>query len=233
MTNEEVVARIKKLLRLSQSANRHEAELAMARAFSLAQQHQIDLDQVDLSDDQRRIIDDRIRMGWRLPLERRLALGIVHAHFNVNVVLSRPDVLFIGTSSDIAMAQYVVDYLVRTVRVLRGQFDAEEVAARRRVTHAKRHHFTAGFFYGIGGNLRRSEETLQIEQPRYALIKVDGKTRRTEHQRQQFNTHLGRPIAAPRASRDALTAGWIAGKHATITTPVCGAAARLELTDGR
>ena len=224
-SREKIVEMLAKLLRLSKSANQHEAELAMERAFDLAQRHQIDLDSINLDDEERRIVHERVKTGWRLTLERRLAINLVGAHFNVRPIFGRPEVTFIGTATDIAMAKYVVEFLVTTSRRCLGQWEREEVADRRRITANKRHYFTAGFFYGISSKLGAKEKTLAIEQPRYALIVRDADQRRKEYSDEHFDTEPMEPIRHPRKNRAALVAGFIVGKQTEIGEPLGEAAA--------
>lgn len=229
---EKIIALLAKLLRLSKSDNRAEAELAMERAFDLAQRHQINLDTIALDDDERRIVHELVNMGWRLPLERRLAINLVGAHFNVRPIFGKPAVTFIGTEADIAMAKYVVEFLVTTSRRCREQWEREEVSARRRIATNKRHHFTAGFFYGIGSKLGQRSKVLAISQPRYALIVRDADQRRKDYEDEHFDTVPMDPIRHPRKNRDALIAGFIAGSETKIAQPIVAPPAQLQLVGG-
>jgi hypothetical protein len=70
MNTPEILDKIKKLLRLGQSPNRHEAELAVQRAFELAARHQIDIENISLDDDVRKIVSEEFPSGKRLSFAR-------------------------------------------------------------------------------------------------------------------------------------------------------------------
>lgn len=117
------IDKIKKLLRLSKSSNQHEAELALIRALEIADRYQVDIESIAMDDNIRKLIHDRIRVGARITQERRLAHAIVDRFFNVTSIMAHPDMLLIGTATDIEIAKYVVEFLVGTCRRCLKQYN--------------------------------------------------------------------------------------------------------------
>ena len=107
--------KLRKLLRLSESANEHEAALALARAQELAIKHRIELATVNAytetpTNDER--IGRMARTYPRRSLARNYISWIIEKHFNVQIVYSGPKkVWMIGTRSDVDFARYVWDFL--------------------------------------------------------------------------------------------------------------------------
>lgn len=145
--NEPILEKIRKLLRLGQSPNPNEAALALSRAFELARKHQIDLESVNLDDEE--IERYLLRIGARLQFERKLILNLVKRFFRVKIIACLPNVAFIGRQTDIAIAHYVHDYLLRALRAGVRDYQAE---VRRKLSRTR----AAEFYPGVG--LRRRLE---------------------------------------------------------------------------
>jgi len=169
---------IKKLLRLSQSPNAHEAALAMEKAFALAAKHQIDLDSVSLDDDERRIVYEATREGARLSHSKKMAMGITATFFNVTPLLCRPHVKWIGTASDVTIAIYVYGYLWRTCDRCALEW---KHAAGRRWTANRHRNFVAGFSYGVSSRLRKQTEELSLSPAAYGLVLAREEARRDSY----------------------------------------------------
>lgn len=166
--NSEVLDKIKKLLRLGQSSNPHEAALAIERAFEIASRHNIELASIDLDEEERRIVHEYHRVGCRLSLDRKLILGIVLNYFNVGVVMchARESVCFIGRPSDIEIAKYVFEFLVGACRDGLRRYQREQ---SRKLSRSKRENYIAGYVYGVRSQLREAKQQLQIEESKTAL----------------------------------------------------------------
>lgn len=112
--------KIKKLLRLAQSGNPHEAELAMAHALRIAAREGIDLAGVD-PDSDRWDVTHKVGRQWRrIPKEAEYASLIVGAFFNVKTfsvdgVTERYHAL-VGLRSDVEIALYVYSFLLSHFR---------------------------------------------------------------------------------------------------------------------
>lgn len=231
--NDNVVERIKKLLRLAQSSNPHEAELALARAFELAQKHQIDVSTVDMDEESERIMHEWFHVGARVSLLQRLTIGIVMTFFHVNACLSpaRRGCVFVGTETDIAIANYVYDFILRQGRRQLGEYELSEKRSRRRMTPNKRRGFIQGFIYGISRQLGDRRDAAAIDDSRTAIVLAE-----KEKQRDDYMAALvpeTEPIVERKTKKntDALWSGYLAGKSTTVNKPLTGTReAQLALT---
>ncbi|HWY76904.1 MAG TPA: DUF2786 domain-containing protein [Verrucomicrobiae bacterium] len=219
MINESVLEKIKKLLRLAQSSNRHEAELAMQRAFELAARHNIDMADVDVDEQTKRILHKAFGIGARFSLIRKLTLSILENYFNVRIVLARPSWLFVGTETDVEIAIYVHGFLVSACsRCLRKYQD--EFA--RKLSTTKRNSFIAGFMYGIFAKLHESRETLAIGETKTAVALRD-----KENRDKYIKDHIP-TVKVPnfadigRRNRDALMDGFRQGQDTEINKGLNG-----------
>ena len=222
-----VVDRIKKLLRLSQSPNIHEAQLALDRAFEIAAKYQVDIQTLDLGEDLNAIVSEGCRVGYRLSLTKRLALNVLCRFFNVNVVISRPDVNLIGTRSDIAIANHVFEFLYgsadRAVAEVRKEYS-------RRFTENRRRNFIAGWFYAITAGLDKGKEQALLDESRLALILTKGEERRDQRQKEIFPRTSSIPIPRPkRRDHDWMAHGFIEGKKVKINPAVPAPAAVAQI----
>jgi hypothetical protein len=149
----DILDRIKKLLRLSRSANQHEAALALSRARQLAAKHRIDLSKVDA--DESNTVTHKCSKGWqRVPLEGQLAAAIVGRFFRVKIIYNqgwnKETIVIVGTRSDVEIALYVFDFLV-------GHFRrAWNKRTNRRLR--RRDAFIRGMYNGLYFKLLDTEE---------------------------------------------------------------------------
>jgi hypothetical protein len=227
LTMNEILEKIKKLLRLAESSNTHEAELAMARAFELAARHSIDLSSVDVDEDTKRLLHKRFGIGMRLSQIRMGALNIVHNYFNVNVVWSRPDAVVIGTETEVEIAWYVIGFLSQAAsRGLRQH----QMESARKLSPAKKRGYVAGFFYGVSSKLRVTRETLEIEGPLNALV-LRRDQERKEYQDTQFQTATI-PERSLKKNKDSLRAGYVDGWTTEINKGLEGKQTSALLLNG-
>jgi len=140
----DMLDRIKKLLRLGASPNPHEAALAMAKAMELAEMNGLDISQINASEHERRIKHDYHEVPRRLAQEYKMAINVAQKFFRVRVIVGLTSLIIIGESARIAVAGYVIDFMVREARRhTTGKY------ARGR----PRKIFIIGFFAGIHENL--------------------------------------------------------------------------------
>lgn len=211
----DVTDKIKKLLRLAQSSNQHEAELALQRAFEMAARHNIDMAGLDLDDTTKRILHEKFHVGERFSLIRKLTFGILETFFNVSIVMARPNILFVGTATDVQIAIYIHQFLVGVCsRALR----AFETTQRRKLTPTKRNGFIAGFMYGVSAKLRGAKKLLEIDENRTGLVLAE-EARRDNYVEQNFKTHEV-SLDCGRKHRNALLEGWESGNAVEFNKPL-------------
>jgi hypothetical protein len=126
MTRDEVLEKIRKLLRLARSANPHEAGIALAKAMALAQEHKLELDDVDPDQPDKPATTHRETPAFgRLSYDRKFALILTRRFFRVSELVQDTlrktrygyqigvKIALIGTPSDCEIALYVYTFLVR------------------------------------------------------------------------------------------------------------------------
>ena len=160
----DIIEKIKKLLRLSRSSNRHEAELALARALELARQHAIAIDTLNPDDAvrEKQTTHRDTAAEARLSYDKRYALAIVRHFFRVSTVEVQclrewrgrqrfgVKVIFVGTRSEIEISIYVFGFLVahfaRCWRKVQGKF-------------RNRQAFVHGMYLGVWSKLEELRES--------------------------------------------------------------------------
>ncbi len=115
-----IIERIKKLLRLGKdgAATPSEAAVALAKALKLAAEHGLRLEDIPADSDSGILSHETIKS--QAGPAHRLASGIVKRHFGVATLFHSMEdggkIHFIGFPEQTALASYVYDYLVRTMR---------------------------------------------------------------------------------------------------------------------
>jgi DNA-binding PucR family transcriptional regulator len=219
----ELLERIKKLLRLSESENPHEAALAMARAMELADRHNLDLSSLDTDDDVAHIIHRWFPLGSRISDEMRLAVGIVQRYFNVSTCFDRAiagikeaSVIFVGSETDIVIADYVAHFLVESCRRSAKKFETTEKSERRIMSRNKRINFRAGFFYGISDQLEGRRKALFLEDRKFAIILRDQSQVREDELKNVVGETVAMPPRKYRRVYSAMEHGFHEGKNIQI-----------------
>ncbi len=214
----EHLEKIKKLLRLSQSANPHEAALAMRRAMDMADRHNLDLASLELDEEVAEIIHRWFPIGIRLSRERQLALGLLRSYFHVEPCLSRARqaVVFVGKEADVLVAEYVFEFLCRQCRLCLKGWQTSERASGRKVTGTKNANFIAGFFYGVGSQLHQQRQVLFMEDQKFAIVLAGQQLEREEALHDVIGETVSIPDRKHRKNHSALMSGFVEGKKTKI-----------------
>jgi hypothetical protein len=234
----DILDKIKKLLRLGadKAATREEAELAVQRAYELAARHQIDIQDISLEDDLRKILAENFPIPGRISFARKKILNLLPAFFNVNVVIQsvpkwartatrQPHVTFIGTTVDIQIAHYVYDYLHTACKDALWQFCASKCGLNRtgslrgRPAASTQKQFVTGFVYGVSHKLREAKASLTENQN--ALI-LHESARRDQFEQSAYAPKSLKPVKADpgRRNENAIHAGFIQGEKVEIRKPI-------------
>lgn len=236
MSNESHLEKIKKLLRLSKSSNRHEAELAMQRAMELGLKHQVDVAALAHNDPELAHLESRfVKAPARLSREWRFALWIAGLHFQVSVCVyaHRKSVLVVGAPDAVDVAEYIMHFLVRECRRQCGIYLANEKAAKRRASSGKRAAYITGFFAGINSRLQEGAFDLMRQNPTWALVLSSDKARRdAELERLTGAMKTMRKLKPARRS-GATVAGYISGRNTQAQRPLNGPANSRALEQGQ
>ncbi len=130
MTNEKIIDKVKKLLALSESPNEHEAKLALQRAQELLQKHNLTTKDIH----KEKVIQRTFSLKRQnpVPFQNDLIVGTMRG-FNCEVLYSREVNLkyknlikntftFIGAPTDLEIGEYVLDYLLITLKRLTKEY---------------------------------------------------------------------------------------------------------------
>lgn len=221
--NDRILLRVKKLLALSESANRHEAEAAMTKAHETIARYNIDL----LSAPTRRqycslcLGEPQLRQSAdEYALSRLLQdFYFVEAVWICAYVLDKEKMGRIleisGTTENVKMAGYVYDFLKRTIR------DQWLVFRKgRTITSGTRVDFALGLLSGFSEKLKTQDGKLQKDSPAtYALMKQDDRQLtaylKIRHPRLRRMSGSGRNI-----DEHAHRAGHAVGRNTILSKPI-------------
>lgn len=140
-----VLRKVQKLMSLSTSSNRNEAELAMIKSQQLLLKHNIEAKYASANDDEEKIILKRIMKQKKENAKMRCVAEILKTFF-VNVIYNK-QVGFIyleilGSAVNIEIAEYVADFLAR-------ELDHMWEEAKQQNPHIKGIVAKNSFFYGV------------------------------------------------------------------------------------
>jgi len=170
---ENIVEKIKKLLRMKRGGTPGEIENALALAAKLAREHDINLDGIDPDETTQEIHHVQDILTSRLPLEARYAAAILVNFFNVSIVVNHQRVpqspwywqyavSFVGTDWDRNVARYVFYFLQKQFRW------AWSHRANRRLRN--RAAFLEGMFLGLASKLEAERTANQLNKQGVILI---------------------------------------------------------------
>lgn len=222
MATENIIERIKKLLRLGADArgNAHEAERALALAFELAEKHRVDVATLNLDEESARLVNERWRVGERFDRLRRGIFGLLQSYFHVTVCLSTPEMIVIGKPQDVTIARYVHDFLLRAGRDCLRNFEARTRAARGRMTTNKRANYLAGFIYGLNAMMQGARAAMPLTDGQTALVVAEDAQRKAKLDELVPNQGTTKSLPDVRRNRSALVAGYDDGRATNIHSPL-------------
>ncbi|GEM_PF-5918622 len=225
----DIAEKIKKLLRLGKSSNRHEAELALERAFRLAQKYRIDVESLDLDEESEKLAHEWFRFEKRAGYLHYRAMNVVEGFFRVKVGWSISRIVFIGRPTDVMIARYAFDFIVRTgKRELRG-FEISERNARRKMSTGKRENFIEGFIYGIIQQLKTVSEEIVLDDAKTAIVVAEEAARERYFHERLGGSKEERSLPTPRLNRTALMHGYDRGRETRINQPLNNGASAAPL----
>jgi hypothetical protein len=157
----EAVHKIRKLLRLSSSANENEAELALRRAQEVALRYNIDIASVERDDDFASAGQyEKAEFQHKRSVHSKFVYSLLITHFDVAIVTSpaKQLVYFIGTKSSIEFAQWVAEFLGQ-------EFPRLWISYRHQtgVREGQRNTYFFGLYKGLDAKLRDNKQRLEAE----------------------------------------------------------------------
>jgi hypothetical protein len=165
--SDSLVEKVKGLLRLANSDNQHEAELAMQRAKSLCVKYDLDLAELQTNAFDKKANEEPItqnpnfELGKRMPISQTLVTRILENFFNVEILYGGRrsygrHLVIIGRKKDIEVAEYLNNYLNEEFLRLWRKFYSENEAAG--VTLNDRMGFLHGLAAGLTDKLQESQK---------------------------------------------------------------------------
>lgn len=225
MSQDAIIEKIKKLLRMQRGGTQGEIENALAMAAELARKHGIDLNLVNPDEEKSEILTHHHEiLKLRLPLEAKLAAAICVNFFNVQVchtpggkvkegswtTFYNHAMTFVGTAWDIEVARYVFVFLQRHFR------QSWNHRPNRRLKN--REAFLHGMFKGLFAKLYEAQQ----KESGVGLVLVGrALERRKNYLTQLFPEAKDQNLEAD--DSDAMAAryaGWLAGRDTNIRPAV-------------
>lgn len=207
MNNEEIIEKIKKLLRMKNGGTLAEIETALSLAQKLAQQHGIDINSIDENEPKREpITHDTINLR-RVQIECKYAALIVQRFFNCNAVQGR-GITFIGTKTNIIIAQYVYNFLVKRFR-----YEWNNNSGRIR----NRQSFMDGMFQALYYKLAMMEPK-PVEKD--AIILANNQSQVNLYVTEHWGKLANKKVTPDRRASTAFRHGLYAGKNINIRSAV-------------
>jgi len=218
MTRDEIIDKIKKLLRMKRGGTLAEVETALALARELAAKHGIDLESINPDEEQAPATpvghEDAFR-GSRVQFECKYAALVAETFFGVKIFTRRVPtnmwpyqtiaLTFVGTDWDRQIAIYVYRFLV-------GAFRREW--SKRRGRCRNRQAFMWGMYVGICTTLR-DRQPKPVEGP--GLIRIERAAARVNNYLAKHFPNLREHDASPDSNAKAAEYyGYLAGRQTEI-----------------
>ncbi|MEI6564761.1 MAG: DUF2786 domain-containing protein [bacterium] len=222
--NDRILLRVKKLLALSQSANKHEAEVAMTKVHETIARYNIDLlsspagnrqyCSLCLGEPQLRQAADEYALSRLLQdfyfVEAVWICAYVFDRARMGRILE-----ISGTAENVKMAGYVYDFLKRTIT-----HQWQVFRKGRAVTSGGKVDFALGLLSGFSEKLKTQDRAMEKDSPAtYALMKRDdaGLTTylRARHPRLRKTSGSGRNI-----DEQTHRAGQTVGRNTILSKPI-------------
>jgi hypothetical protein len=235
MNHDDVLDRVRKLLRLADTARgatEHEARVALAKAHELMTRHNIDSamlrqQRAEAGGPAFTVNSSKVDLPKTLNPADLLILSLLQSHFNVRVILMHgwkgTPVDIIGTPADVEYAVFVFQFLRETFFRCWNEFKR---------THDKpnRQSYYRGLHDGLKTELnaakRRAQDAYTADQRgRYELVLVDAQAAIDRHVTEKYGKVRNRRQKASRVDSDSYVAGKSKGATIQINRPLANGAA--------
>lgn len=211
MRNEKIIERAKRLMALAESDNEHEAKLAAERASELLLRYNLSMQQLETKD---AIDEESIKFGNKRPTELKFITSILRDFFFIDCFTSGPSLVIVGTPTNIAIASYTFEFLMRAFR--------EGFKNYRKATGAGLRH-RQPYYYGLKQGI-----TEQLRAKQRAVCQETGIVVVKDPQIKQYLSRYNlRNVSSGRISFNdgAISAGRSDGKNMNIMRGVGGSRA--------
>lgn len=202
--SDDIVAKIKKLLRMKKGCTTFETETALKLAHEIAIKYGLDIYKINPDEQSRCLIEHaNIQDLKRVQIECKLAAMIINSFFNIRTLLSQryesSVIIFIGTKSDIEIARYIYTFIIRSFRY---QWNHNRGRLRNRNA------FLQGMYLGLCSKLRA--QMPRTDNPA-ALIYLSHNTALLKYKEEKFPETTEQRIVdrdASKAKSEGYLRGW-------------------------
>jgi hypothetical protein len=159
-TLDTITEKIKKILRLAESGNANESEVAMMKAKKLAEEHDINLSLINSWEVKEKEVFDKTTVDTgnasRLPVTHNYVSWILTNHFKIRLIMSGSRaggrvISIIGLQQDADLANYLYGYLSNTFMSLWHTYKKKDGISVR-----DRSSYLYGLYEGLNQKLRES-----------------------------------------------------------------------------
>ncbi len=161
---EKTIEKIRRLLRLGTSSNKHEAQSALAKAAEIARRHSIDLGTIKADEERARVIESTFGAASVYEVVNSAAISVCMGIFNVGCITCGPKITFIGLPHNVEAARFAHGFAVEQC----GRDLKEFRAARRklmgrgqRITKGMEHSFCQGWAVGVRQRYKKEIEAAE------------------------------------------------------------------------
>ena len=121
----ELFKKVKKLLKLAESANEHEASLAASRASDILEKYNLDMAGMEMEHDE--VDENGVTMKSSKPAAwmEALLFTVVETYFCRSIIHGKGRYTIVGTKADVEVARYTFDYLYGIIDRLADAYIAE------------------------------------------------------------------------------------------------------------
>ena len=155
-----VIEKIRKLLALTKSDNKNEAELAAAMSSELMTRHNISM--LSMKEEKEKYIEKPMGRVVKKKVEEKFINGILREFFFVRIMTIRYNGYsvknIIGNESSVQVAEYVHEFLEKTFRDLWKQYKAIHGASAR-----VKQQYYYGLYQGLSSKLEAQKQEIKRE----------------------------------------------------------------------
>ena len=228
-----MLRKVKKLLALGNSSEKHEAELAMQRVREICDRH--NLKSLPEPDDQY-VMQILNQHKQRLSREQLTICGLLTSNFAVNVICAslynaadntthRTIELF-GRAADVKIAEYVYHFLLNQINMLWDKARKVLPAQARRSKSS----FSEGLLAGFAQTLARRENTSAAQQARALTVQLQAQA--VSFSKTRCPRVRSVSVGGRRYRRDSYARGYAAGRKLKLRQGVDDSSAPLRLRKG-
>jgi Protein of unknown function (DUF2786) len=207
---DKIIDKIRKLLKLGESPNEHEAQSAIMKAQKLALKNGIEISEIKQESNDA-VVDQYIDPLTRVPLFKRRISALLATNFRVVVirdkVFSWEDVkykeimLVVGLPEDVAIFKQVFAYTVESYSIYLNAFlkKYKKTYPRRKIKQNLKNDYMIGFLSGLIYRFRQNiqEHGLIVVTPQVVKNRIDemkcheSKSRKLSHKKDKIAMGMG------------------------------------------